>query len=469
VTGTASTAQDATAVATGVFAGPTAGLRYRTPTTTGVTNERGEFRYRAGEAVTFSVGGLVLGAVEGAPLVNLAQLVPRVDGRIDKLHDPIVTNLARLVQTLDQDGNIETGVSIAPVVHEVVEPMVIDFGQAAGGPAHLDGRPADADRFADDPLVTGLLAKLDATPGAFTANTPRKLRGGAAARNALRRDIRGIVKEPLKGVDNGVMDEAPVRVQVRTGNGASYLCEENEWPIARTEYRRWYLDARPSDWAGDGLRSDFLRIGEDIPSVESGADHSAHLDLGRPTGSPAGPIGGTPRWSTGISFVSDPLPEDMALVGYMKAGLWVSSTSNDMDAFVSLRVLDEQDREIRYESVVHPIDPHHVHPVGHGWLKVSHRALDRTRSTEYWPVHTHTEADHQPLESGEVVPIEVGLNPSSALIRKGCRLRIDVQPHSPAGLPVRAYDETYHVGATNRIHTGPQHPSYVQLPIVPRN
>ncbi|MFB9467731.1 CocE/NonD family hydrolase [Streptomyces cinereospinus] len=763
MTDTARTAEDATVVATGVFAGPTAGLRYRTATTTGVTNERGEFRYRAGESVTFSIGGLVLGAVEGAPLVNLAQLVPRVDGRIDKLHDPLVTNLARLVQTLDQDGDIETGVSIAPVVHDVIEPMVINFGQAAGGTAHLGGGPADADRFANDPLVTGLLAKLDATPGAFTANTPRKLRGAAAARNALRRDIRGIVKETdvkiplrdgsfvyadvfrpagdgrypvvmnkgfygksfhhecicddedarkkeeledrffsgnpdglqyenhesvdsavwvpngyvcvridgrgvgnspglqsplstreardyydaiewagtqpwsngnvglwgmsylamtqhnvaslrpphlkamialgtdadvynealyggglfgegfwdwwwktwsgnnfcgeerpetdwmarvratpfndpaaygpdgsifmtpeiekatapvwivgpqtgatihqlgssetfirstgvsakrfdfidawfpysykesttadhmrffdhwLKGIDNGVMDEAPVRVQVRTGNGAHYLSEENEWPIARTQYRRWYLDARPSDWAGDGLRSDFLRIGEDIPSTASGADYSAHLDLGRPTGSPAGPVGGTPRWSTGISFVSDPLTEDMALVGYMKAGLWVSSTSSDMDVFVSLRVLDEEDREIRYESLVHPIDPHHVHPVGHGWLKASRRALDRTRSTEYWPVHTHAEADHQPLESGAVVPIEIGLNPSSALIRKGCRLRIDVQPYAPAGVPVRAYDESYHVGATNRIHTGPQHPSYIQLPIVPRN
>ena len=39
----------------------------------------------------------------------------------------------------------------------------------------------------------------------------------------------------LKGVDNGVMDGAPVRVQVRTGNGGHYVSEENEWPIARTD------------------------------------------------------------------------------------------------------------------------------------------------------------------------------------------------------------------------------------------
>ena len=63
--------------------------------------------------------------------------------------------------------------------------------------------------------------------------------------------------------------------------------------------------------------------------------------------------------------------------------------------------------------------------------------------------------------------VEVGLHPSSAVIRKGCRLRVDVQPYSPAGIPTRAYDESYHAGATNTIYTGPNHPSYVQLPIVP--
>ena len=54
------------------------------------------------------VGGLVLGSVAGAPSVNLAQLVNRADGKIDRLHDPIVTNLARLVQTLDQDESSRT-------------------------------------------------------------------------------------------------------------------------------------------------------------------------------------------------------------------------------------------------------------------------------------------------------------------------------------------------------------------------
>lgn len=768
------TAESATDVATGVFAGPIRGLKYQTPTLSGVTNEHGEFRYRQGETATFLVGGLVLGSVVAASRVNLAQLVNRVDGKIDRLHDPIVTNLARLVQTLDADGTIETGVTIAPIVHELIGPMVINFNQATTDAAEVAAavstKGADSTQmvafaanksvaFAGDPMVTALLDKLNATPGVFTANTPRALRDGAAARNELRRNIRGIVKmtdvqiptrdgsyvcadvfrpadggnypvvmnqgfygksfdhgcigseeeavakevledryfsgnpdglqyenhesvdsavwvpkgfvcirvdargvgnspglqapfsvqqaedyydaiewagtqpwsngnvglwgmsylaitqhtvaslqpphlkamialgtdadlyneaiyggglfgegfwlwwrkamagtnfigerretdwlaqvlatpfnDPaaygpggsifmrpeieratapvwivgpqtgvvihqagssetfirstgakakkfdfadawfthsykqstitehmaffdhwLKGADNGVMDGAPVRVQVRTGNGGHYVSEETEWPIARTTYPRWYLDAAPADWS-DGRRTDFGRIVEAVPTEAHSASYDAHLDRGHPIPAPTGHAGGTPRWSTGITFISDPLTQDMVLAGYMKVGLWVSATSTDMDLFVSLRVIDENDREIRYESLVPPVDPTNIHPTGHGLLKVSHRAIDDTRSTDYWPVHTHLEADYQPLAPGEIVAVEVGLNPSSAVIRKGCRLRIDVQPYSPAGIPDRAYDESYHVGVTNTVYTGPDHPSYLQLPVVP--
>ncbi|MDQ2738439.1 MAG: hydrolase, partial [Actinomycetota bacterium] len=118
-------------MATGAIAGPISGLKYETPSTAGITNERGEFQYRDGESVTFLIGGIVLGSVEGAPRVNLAQLVDRVDGKIDRLHDPMVTNFARLIQTLDQDGTVENGVTIAPIVHDNIKPMVFNINHAS--------------------------------------------------------------------------------------------------------------------------------------------------------------------------------------------------------------------------------------------------------------------------------------------------------------------------------------------------
>jgi hypothetical protein len=271
----------------------------------------------------------------------------------------------------------------------------------------------------------------------------------------------------LKGVDNGVTEEPPVRIQLRTGNGGYNLIEEQEWPVARTDYRRWYLDATLSDYQADGRRNDLMRIAETPPSTEGHASYSAEVELGQPMLSPMGPVGGPLRWSTGISFISEPMAEDMALVGYMKAGLWVSSSVADMDVFVSLRVIDEAGREIRYDAPAHPAHPIFAAPVGHGLLKVSHRKIDDVRTTEYWPVQTHLEEDYAPLKRDEVVQIELGLNPATAMIRKGSRLRVDIQPYAPDGCPTRAYDESYHKEAVNTVHTGPDHPCFIQLPIVP--
>ena len=172
---------------TGVFAGPVIGLKYQTPSTSGLTDERGEFHYRSGEAVTFLIGRLTLGAAPGAPRMNLGQLVPRVAGNIDKLRDAGATNLARLVQSLDRDGTVENGVTIAPSAHDVFQFGSLDFDQL------FSKEPAES-AFAADPRVVGLFEQLNSTKGVFTDKTPRALREPAAARNELRRNMRGIVK-----------------------------------------------------------------------------------------------------------------------------------------------------------------------------------------------------------------------------------------------------------------------------------
>ena len=46
-----------------------------------------------------------------------------------------MTNLARFVQTLDHDDDFENGVTIAPIVHDLIGPVVINFNQAAADAA----------------------------------------------------------------------------------------------------------------------------------------------------------------------------------------------------------------------------------------------------------------------------------------------------------------------------------------------
>ena len=82
---------------------------------------------------------------------------------------------------------------------------------------------------------------------------------------------------------------------------------------------------------------------------------------------------------------------------------------------------------------------------------MSHRKLDTERSTDSGPKHTHLRADHAPLRDGEIVPVEVEIIPNTGLIRKGHRIRLDIQPYTGVGHGMRhAYDASYHDGAQTR-------------------
>src|ERR1035437_4428771 len=114
-------------IRTGVFAGPVIGLKYQTVTLSGVTNEKGQFQCRDGEAVVFSVGGIVLGDWQCADRITLAHLDPSIAGNITRLSGHKLNNMARFVQSLDEDGIVENGVTITPKTHEIIGNRRINF------------------------------------------------------------------------------------------------------------------------------------------------------------------------------------------------------------------------------------------------------------------------------------------------------------------------------------------------------
>ena len=263
----------------------------------------------------------------------------------------------------------------------------------------------------------------------------------------------------LKGKkDNGIMDGPPIEMMVRTGRRAYFWQNENEWPLKRTKYTKYYLNAEPSSYSGDGKRSDFLRLQAEIPAGEKSASYSADVEWKPGT-----------NWKYGVSFITEPMKEDLLLAGYMKLGVWVSSTTHDMALHCALRVMDGEN-EVPYPIAMGESTGHKMFPVSFGALKVSHRKIDSEKSTEYRPYHTHRQEDYQPLKPGEIVFCEVEIWPTTALIRKDWRLRLDVQPvcndHMPFGI-LEVIDNSYQKNAVNTIYTGPDHPSYLQLPVVP--
>ncbi|MBI4460497.1 MAG: CocE/NonD family hydrolase [Acidobacteria bacterium] len=273
----------------------------------------------------------------------------------------------------------------------------------------------------------------------------------------------------LKGIDNGVEKGPKFRFMVRTGDMGWYWRNESDYPVPNTEYRKYYLDAGPSSWAGDGKRNDFMKLSTTAPAAKASKSYSADYTSYVLAPGLVKPGGAQPCWAPGVSFVTEPLTADVVLAGFIKLQLWVSSSSSDMDIFASVRAMDKNNEEIPYGLLPRG----GYYPIGIGWQKVSHRVLDKAKSTIYRSWTTDKSADYAPLKSpNDIVQVDVTIEPATAHFHQGDRIRLDVQPvdgcdfGSPQGFPY-AYDSEYHRGATNVIHTGPDHPSYLQLPVLP--
>jgi uncharacterized protein len=177
----------------------------------------------------------------------------------------------------------------------------------------------------------------------------------------------------LKGEDTGWEAQPPVLLQVRHVDGSFRERPETEWPLARTEWRRWELGTGSYDALGEGL-----------------------------------------------TFMGEPLERETEITGPSAAKLFISSSTEDADLFVVLRVFDPEGEEVTFQGA---IDPHT--PVAQGWLRASHRKLDPALSEPYRPYHTHDE--RQPLTPGEVYELDVEIWPTSIVLPAGYRLALTVQ------------------------------------------
>ena len=180
----------------------------------------------------------------------------------------------------------------------------------------------------------------------------------------------------LKDIDNGVMQEPPVKLAIRTGHGEYHFRHENEWPIARTQWTKLYLDlSEPDDAEGEG----HCRHARRMPSRRA----TANADLFRQQRRPWRPVSG-PAHDAGISLVTPPLAQDTEITGPLMAKLWVSSTTEDMDLLLTLRNIDPAGKDVlEVGQQGQPV------PVAKGWLRVSHRELDPDLSLPYRPYHKH--------------------------------------------------------------------------------
>ncbi|HEY2526545.1 MAG TPA: CocE/NonD family hydrolase [Xanthobacteraceae bacterium] len=263
----------------------------------------------------------------------------------------------------------------------------------------------------------------------------------------------------LKDIDNGVIDEPPIKLAIRKGGDAFEWRYENEWPLKRTRWTKLYLDFSQSS-------ADNTEIGGSLEEKQAFTASSRTYaatslgSMGSTSAASSQVMGGGIKPGMGVSLESAKFAVDTEITGPLAAVLWVSSSTEDMDLFLTLRNIGPDGKEILETGQQGaPV------PVAKGWLRASHRELDPDLSLPYRPYHRHARRLY--LKPGEVVKVEVEIWPTSMVFEKGHRLRLDIQPRDGLGSAhYMHYHADYNAG-TNTIYAGGEMASYLLLPVIP--
>jgi predicted acyl esterase len=252
----------------------------------------------------------------------------------------------------------------------------------------------------------------------------------------------------LKGEDNGWDRQPAVQLKVRHLDRFEVRLE-NEWPLARTQWTRFYLDPRN------------MRLSTKAPVDAQDTEYEAMGD--------------------GLTFMSEPLKETVEITGPSVLRLNLSSQTTDADVFAVLRVFDPQGKEVVFHGALDPNTP-----IGQGWLRASHRKQDAKLSLPYRPYYTHDEL--QPLKPGECVALDVEIWPTCIVVPPGYRIGLSVRGKDyefdgPAATlsnmknPMKGCGPFVHddagdrppeiFGKRNRIHFSGGRENYVTLPVIP--
>ena len=84
-----------------------AGIGYKTATQQGVTDSNGQFSFKPGEMVTFTIAGITL-----PPIAADALVTPLEMGNTGDLSDPATVAIARFLQSVDDDANPDNGIKV---------------------------------------------------------------------------------------------------------------------------------------------------------------------------------------------------------------------------------------------------------------------------------------------------------------------------------------------------------------------
>ena len=242
-------------------------------------------------------------------------------------------------------------------------------------------------------------------------------------------ELRGFFDRFLKDINNGFEFVPKVRLEVMDAYDYDYQINrpEKEFPLARTEYKKLYLNA------ADGTMS------PEATTQNATVSFDAQNEI--------------------LTF-DYAVPEDTEITGYISLHAWASVKGfDDADFFFAVKKLGEDGKEIPIHVLEEP------HPGAWTKLRLSMRHLD-PKSKSWKPEQSFDRIEK--LEEDVPVEFAVTFFPYSRIWHKGetIRLQISGKYLRDSGWFERLIwdDEN---GGVQTLHTGPDFPAYLQIPVIP--
>ncbi|MGH9840692.1 MAG: CocE/NonD family hydrolase [Blastocatellia bacterium] len=251
----------------------------------------------------------------------------------------------------------------------------------------------------------------------------------------------------MKGKRNEFASDSPVRIFVL---GDNVWRDEKEFPLARTQYTKYFLHAaKGANMAGgDGALSTTAPGSEKPDTFEYDPASPVRTIGGRLCcgGLPPGPFDQRPNESRTdvLVYSTPPLTQDVEVTGFITAELYASTSAKDTD----------------FTAMIVDVDPSgYARYLGDGIIRARFR-----NSTE----------KAEPIEPNKVYKYTIDLWATSNVFKAGHRIRVYVSssnfPRFNRNLNTgeKTFGATRMEKARQTIYHDAEHPSAIVLPIIPR-
>jgi len=228
----------------------------------------------------------------------------------------------------------------------------------------------------------------------------------------------------LKGMNTGIMEEAPIRIFVM---GTGDWKEADEWPLPETKWVPFYLHenhllSEHEYWTNEGSDS----------------------------------FNDSPYYRGYLEYYSPPIVENTEIIGPILLNLNASTTDNEIFWFASLWEVDPQGKE---------------RLLTRGWLRGSHREIDPERSKPWEPYHPHIKSEF--LIPNKIYEFKIPIVPTGNLFRIGSRIKLkisstDDEPKNPLEGAASGHIRRQSPSRITIYHNE-DYPSYLLLPITKGN